>query len=275
MHKSMGSDGMHLRVLKELANVITRLSSIIFERSWQSGKVPHVWKKADVTSIFQKEGRDGIQRNLERLEEWAHANLMKFNKAKCKFLHLDRGNLRYQCRLGDERIPDSSHAEKDLGVLVHEKLDMSWQCALAAQKANCILAASKEVWTAAVLLAGKVPPDWRLENVMPIHKKGWKEDPGNYRPLNLTLVLEKVMEQIISSVITQDNQVIRLMVEEPTRRGAMLDLVLTNKEGLVGNVTLKGSLGYSDHEMVESEILGVARKGTQQACYPELQESRL
>ncbi|GAB0203511.1 hypothetical protein GRJ2_002816700 [Grus japonensis] len=43
-------------------------------------------------------------------------------------------------------------------------------------------------------------------------------------------------------------------------RGAMLDLVLTNKEGLVGDVKLKGSLGYSDHEMVEFEILRAARR---------------
>ncbi|GAB0184987.1 hypothetical protein GRJ2_000964000 [Grus japonensis] len=40
----------------------------------------------------------------------------------------------------------------------------------------------------------------------------------------------------------------------------MLDLVLTNKEGSVGNVTLKGSLGCSDHEIVEFSILSAARR---------------
>ena len=40
----------------------------------------------------------------------------------------------------------------------------------------------------------------------------------------------------------------------------MLDLVLTNKEGLVGNVKLKGSLGCSDHEMVEFKILRAVRR---------------
>ena len=45
-----------------------------------------------------------------------------------------------------------------------------------------------------------------------------------------------------------DNFLMQL-VEEPTRRGVLLDLVLTNKEGLVEDVKLEGSLGSSDHEM--------------------------
>ena len=40
----------------------------------------------------------------------------------------------------------------------------------------------------------------------------------------------------------------------------MLDLVLTKKEGLVGNVKLRGSLGCSDHETVEFKILRAARR---------------
>ncbi|GAB0204250.1 nucleoside diphosphate kinase 6 [Grus japonensis] len=48
--------------------------------------------------------------------------------------------------------------------------------------------------------------------------------------------------------------------EKPRRRNAMLDLVLSNKEGLVGNVKLKGSLGHSDDEIVEFKILRAARR---------------
>ncbi|GAB0209691.1 hypothetical protein GRJ2_003434800 [Grus japonensis] len=57
-----------------------------------------------------------------------------------------------------------------------------------------------------------------------------------------------------------DDNFLLQVIEEPTRRGAMLDLVLTNKEGLAGDVKLKGSLGCSDHEMVEFKILRAARR---------------
>ncbi|KFV87101.1 RNA-directed DNA polymerase from mobile element jockey, partial [Struthio camelus australis] len=54
IHNSMGPNGMHPRVLRELADVIARPLSIILERSWRSGEVPEDWKKASVTPVFKK-----------------------------------------------------------------------------------------------------------------------------------------------------------------------------------------------------------------------------
>ncbi|KFW67128.1 hypothetical protein AS28_05713, partial [Pygoscelis adeliae] len=75
---------------------------------------------------------------------------------------------------------------------------------LAEELAKLLSVIYKHSW-----LTGEVPDDWRLANVMPIYKKGRKEDPGNYRPVSLTSVPGKIMEPFILRALTRherDNQ---------------------------------------------------------------------
>jgi len=85
-------------------------------------------------------------------------------------------------------------------------------------------------------LPGVVPDDWRIASVTPICKKGQKEDPGNYRPVSLTLVPGKIMKRFILSALTghvKDNQGIR-----PSQHGLMKDRsCLTNLISFYDQVT--------------------------------------
>ena len=58
---------------------------------------------------------------------------MKLDKVKFKVLHLGWGNLKHRYRLGEEWL-ESNPEEKDLGVSVEERLNVSWQCALKPRR---------------------------------------------------------------------------------------------------------------------------------------------
>lgn len=59
-HKSRGPDGLHPRVLRELAGVIAEPLSAIYQHSWMYGEVPEDWRLADVTPIYKESRKEDL-----------------------------------------------------------------------------------------------------------------------------------------------------------------------------------------------------------------------
>ena len=67
---------------------------------------------------------------------------MRFNKGKCRVLHVGRNNPMHQYRLGVDLL-ESSSVERDLGVLVDDKVDHEPVVCPGCQKANGILGCNR------------------------------------------------------------------------------------------------------------------------------------
>ncbi|PKU45119.1 rna-directed dna polymerase from mobile element jockey-like [Limosa lapponica baueri] len=127
-------------------------------------------------AVNMLEGKDVIQRDLESLEMWACANLMKFSNIKCK----------YQYRLGDGGI-ETIPAKKDLWFLVDEKCDMSQHYALAVQKANCVLGC--------------------IKRIMDIRSANWVAVNGSmskWQPVTSGVPPRSVLEPVLLNIFVED-----------------------------------------------------------------------
>ena len=76
-----------------------------------------------------------LQRDIDRLVQWAKTWGMQFNVKKCKVMHCGRKNRRFEYKMGDEKLEEVEE-EKDLGVWIHSSMKPSTQCERAANSAN-------------------------------------------------------------------------------------------------------------------------------------------
>ena len=76
---------------------------------------------------------------------------------------------------------------------------------------------------------------------------------------------KKFLECVEDSLLTQ-------LVQEPTRGGALLDLLFTNREGLIGDVKVGDCLAQRNYEIVEFSILGNVRRVTSKTAVVNFQK---
>ncbi|KAJ7406834.1 hypothetical protein BTVI_64543 [Pitangus sulphuratus] len=112
----------------------------VFINDLDTGLVGILNKSADDTKLVGAvdsfKGQEALQRDLDKLEGWAITSHMKFNKGKYWILHLEWGNRECMDSLGNEML-ESIAMERDLGVLVDGKLNMSQQCPSSQKGQPC------------------------------------------------------------------------------------------------------------------------------------------
>lgn len=77
-YKWMGPDNVHSKMLRDMADIITKSLSIIFENSWRLGDVPEDWKKAIVTPTYKKSLKEDPGNYKPIILNSVHGKVMKW-----------------------------------------------------------------------------------------------------------------------------------------------------------------------------------------------------
>ena len=98
---------------------------------------------ADDTKVYKginnSEDKDCLQSAIDDMFLWTQNWLLKFNKEKCKILHLGRNNPKYKYSIGEEDdkiILETTDLEKDLGVHIDPNLDFKDHIKTIVKKAS-------------------------------------------------------------------------------------------------------------------------------------------
>jgi len=123
-------------------SVLGPLLFLVYINDLDEGLEGKISKFADDTKIgFTIKGeadRARAERDLGLLDEWSKKWLMRFNKSKCKVLHIGRNNGRSLNVFGVDKL-EEANGEKDLGITIDEEMKFSSHAQATVAKCNRVL----------------------------------------------------------------------------------------------------------------------------------------
>ena len=136
------SDWMNVESGVPQGSVLGPLLFVLYINDLEIGLGSKVWKFADDTKIVRsiKSINDNcyLQKDLDRLQNWANENQMEFNVKKCKVMHIGNNNIRFNYEMSENWL-DECWSERDLGIKIDSNMNFSGQSLEARNKANRML----------------------------------------------------------------------------------------------------------------------------------------
>ena len=131
-------------------SVLGHILFIIYVNDLDEGVVSRLFKFADDTKLVGR-AESGVeinelQKDLDRLVDWAFEWQMEFNFEKCKIMHIGHNNARTKYKMNGINLQEVE-VEKDLGVICCSDQKVASQCGAAAKKGYKVLEMINKTFT--------------------------------------------------------------------------------------------------------------------------------